>query len=74
MNYVKTIKLKVMSTHCKFKRLKILMVTIKKHSTTNMTLGDPMLTDNPKHNFNFKTMFVKTNTNLSNPYEPGKLD
>ena len=45
-----------MSTHCKFKRLKILMVTIKKHSTTNMTLGDPMLTDNPKHNFNFKTL------------------
>ena len=46
-----------MSTHCKckHKRLKILMVTIKKHSTTNMTLGDPMLTDNPKHNFNFKT-------------------
>ena len=44
---VKIINLKVMSTHCKFKRLKILMVTIKKHSTTNMTLGDPMLTDNP---------------------------
>ena len=50
------IKLKVLSTHCKYKRLKILMVTIKKHSTTNITLGDLMPTDNPKHNFNFKTL------------------